>query len=1790
MSGYSPEERIRELEQMFLGGPIIANGKSFSIETLLDILLVLYDECCNSTLRREKTVSTFIENVSPVAQKVKSLRLTKEDFEILKVIGRGAFGEVAVVKQRNTEKVYAMKILNKWEMLKRAETACFQEEREVLVYGDKRWITNLHYSFQDDVNLYLVMDYYCGGDLLTLLSKFEDRLPEDMARFYICEMVLAIDSIHKLHYVHRDIKPDNVLLDANGHIKLADFGSCLRLLEDGMVQSNVAVGTPDYISPEILRAMEDGKGRYGAECDWWSLGVCMYEMLYGETPFYAESLVETYGKIMNHKNCFDFPDDPSFQVSEEAKDLMRRLICSPEVRLGQNGLEDFKNHPWFMGVNWATIRETEAPYIPEVSSPSDTSNFDVDEPDLKGSDSVPPSSNSVFSGLHLPFVGFTFSAKSRLSGFGMQNGIDYHGDENHFVYEQRIQKLEHDKMELQRRLREMSKFFKQQGLIMDGEDFGKNRNSEAESRKLQDEINSLRKRKSELEVETSKLRKEHRDMMCGKQELDSLQDEKILRIRELEKTLRFAKAENDELHRDLMDCHEKLKLQAKDLKDALGQRKLAMTEYAEVSDKLSELRAQKQKLSRQVRDKEEELETAMQKIDILRQDLRKAEKFRREFEARIEEAQSEATKERRLRERTEEYAHHLEDEMEAMKQRHIGRAPSPVHLETLQEVNRLKMELERMDLHKNEALTEQQARHHIDIAALHEQLREADITIEAMEGEIMSLKEKIEVARSESSAENKEMVSELKKVHEREKNIMQEETRKLEQEVDRLTQVVNRQQEDRHKNDDDINHLKDKKDSIAKWESQVSEIIQWVSEEKDARSYLQALAIKMTEELENIKSSGLTPSTAEKNWRNRRSQKLEKMELLNLQSSLNSEIQAKQSIADELSKVRAELVLVQKELKETKQKVENLKNDSSKKDHIIRDLQQKLDSAGDNYQFLKNTRLARSESGDSAGAGDEADVEDNQPPSVASSKSNASDNSGEMLSAPVSPIIDTRTSSLPPKPKAHQFLVRTFVAPLKCNHCTSLMVGLIRQGAVCEVCGFACHVVCQEKVPAMCPVPPDQTKRPVGIDPTRGIGTAYEGYVKVPKPGGVKKGWMRQFVVVCDFKLFLYDLAQDKSAQPYVCVSQVLDMRDEDFSVNSVLESDVIHANRKDIPCIFRITTSMMDPPGLKNQTLMLVDRESEKNKWVDALTELHRILRRNKLPSRTVFQAKEILDNTISIVKNALSAAIIDRERIVLGTEEGLYCVDLDREGIQKIARIGDGKKISQIEYVPEEQLLIAVSGKQRHIRLIPVGALDGHDVDWIKVVDTKGCLTFDTACYSQGCSSNYVFCIALKRQVVLYDINRTKSRHQKRREICLPTSAQCLNVMGDRLCVGFPSSFYIYSLWEETPPFCLVNTETAALSYLCHNPMDALIAVNLPNNEFLLVFSYLGIFVDGQGRKTREKELMFPALPTGISQRDEYLCVYSESHIDVFEVSTGDWVQTVNLKKTKPLSTNGMLCLTLATELPHIVYLHNVQHRENQIRVPEVTIHHVKERSGKTVLSRTRRRFSVREPEKVKVGKGLLRSLMSNDSNTAERRSRMISAPTNFNHVSHMGPGEGIQLQKLMDLPVVKPATQQQCQTPTQTPTSVSTPVSSDERSQRARSVPQPKPLPRALQDSGSRRNIHNASNKHPSFMNPWNQRPPGNTGSPDGSGSVSSQEHSTPSVHTAGSAQAHSSGHEEAHEQSSPRHSIASNTSSNVSYPPSPRERRTTAPNAAIVPLLPIHAPTDDHGGSSSYESQS
>ncbi|XP_059087809.1 serine/threonine-protein kinase MRCK beta-like isoform X3 [Tigriopus californicus] len=1721
LANRSGQDRLRELEALFLEGPDsgVHEAKSFSTETLLDILLVLYNECCNSSLRKEKTVTDFIELVKPVANRVKALRLCKDDFEILKVIGRGAFGEVCVVKLKNTDCVYALKILNKWEMLKRAETACFQEERDVLVWGDRRWITNLHYAFQDETNLYLVMDYYCGGDLLTLLSKFEDRLPEEMAKFYIVEMVLAIDSIHNLRYVHRDIKPDNVLLDANGHIRLADFGSCLRLAADGTVQSNVAVGTPDYISPEILRAMEDGQGRYGPECDWWSLGVCMYEMLYGETPFYAESLVETYGKIMNHKNCFDFPTD--VEVSNEAKDLMKRLICSAEVRLGQNGIEDFKNHPWFSGVDWTRIMGQQAPYIPEVSSPTDTSNFDVDDNDLRNCDTQPPQHNPAFSGLHLPFVGFSFTMNSKLSDLArfsqevvaprkrevtpIKNEEVAVDGLSKNAYERRITRLEDEKKELVRKLNTSNQALQKfaHGPLADPEPTsGPDNNQSAgnEVRRLQDELNKLTKKNAELEAELAqKDQQSNKEVTSLKRDLELSESEKSNKIKDLEKLLKASKLEKEDFTRDLVEAQEKLKLQSKELKDALQQRKMAMSEYTEVTDKLSELRQQKQKLSRQVRDKEEELETSLQKIDTLRQDIRKAEKLRRELELRSEDAVNEAVKEKKLREKHESTLKQMEKELSSVKS-----GASPVGGANDAEVSRLRAEIERLEVATSETLLNQQSKHNSELASIKDQFDESERRNRTYEMDMQTLREKLDKSRLDSLQESEETMKELRNVYEREKVMLMEENKKLQVELERTLELNNRLTHDRRQLEDEYAELRAKKEAIAQWEAQISEVINWVSDEKDARGYLQALASKMTEELEYLKHTGpgVNSASPEKNWKNRRSQKLEKMELLNLQSNLQSEIHAKQAINEELSKVRSELEAARMDVREYKSRVDSFSREMMRKESQIKDLQTRVENGEGTVfsmgnplfwkrssskisvlgsdrpgsqmsfleQFLKESSAGRNNNSTSTQGGpsrperhsldqpqssaasnltnysasrramsiesDDGDVEDNQNPSLGSSRSNMSDLSPEHISSPQRPdprALPPHPSSsmnpplqpmagpmgpgliqVGPKAKSHQFLIRTFSSPLKCNHCTSLMVGLTRQGVVCEVCGFACHIQCREKVPMSCPVPPDQTKRPLGIDPTRGIGTAYEGYVKVPKPGGVKKGWVRQFVVVCDFKLFLYEL---QATAPSVNVSQVLDMRDPEFEVSSVRESDVIHANKKDVPCIFRVTTSLMDPPGVRHQCLMLADSESEKTKWVVALNELHRILKKNKLPDRTVFRCREILDNTVTMIKNAMSACLIDRDRLVVGTDDGLFCVDLDRD---EICRIGDQKKIHQVEYLQDEQLMIALTGKHRQMRLIPVKALDQPDTEWIKVADTKSCIVFATgvmrgstggvlstggqASNPSALASSFCLCVAVKRQVIIYEINRLKSRHKRLREVLLPAQAQSLDVFSEgRLCVGYQSGFTIYSLLGDQHPLSLVHPDNQMLGFLAYNPVDALGAIELAHGEFLLVFNTLGVYVDMQGRKSRDREIMYPAVPLDIAVCDGRLLVYSDTHIDVFDTVTGDWVQTINIRKTRPLIKSGHLNLSMLQEMPHVTFLSNI-HKEDSLNVVKPELMMIG-RDGRPV-QRTRRRFSVRESNK---------QIRANP----DRRSKLISAPSNFNHISHMGPGDGIQIQRLMDLP---------------------------------------------------------------------------------------------------------------------------------------------------------------------------
>uniref|UniRef100_A0A383V4A7 non-specific serine/threonine protein kinase n=1 Tax=Tetradesmus obliquus TaxID=3088 RepID=A0A383V4A7_TETOB len=363
-------------------------------------------------------------------------RMTADDFEPLTIIGRGAFGEVRIVRERGTGKVLAMKKLRKAEMLRRGQVEHVKAERNVLAEVHSPYIVKLYYSFQDEEFLYLVMEYLPGGDVMTLLMR-KDILSEEEARFYTAQTVLAIHSIHGHNYIHRDIKPDNLLLDQRGHVKLSDFGLCkpvdvsaLPTLREGEEFTDAngnapsatastrtqaeqlehwqrnrrqlafsTVGTPDYIAPEVLL-----KKGYGMECDWWSLGAILYEMLIGYPPFYSDDPLTTCRKIVNWRLFLKFPQE--IAISPAAKDLIQRLMCDVDDRLGTNGVQEIKSHAFFEGVDWEGLHSRAAPYVPRVEHELDTQNFERFDEDMNMNSPAAAMRKANIADPH--FIGYTY--------------------------------------------------------------------------------------------------------------------------------------------------------------------------------------------------------------------------------------------------------------------------------------------------------------------------------------------------------------------------------------------------------------------------------------------------------------------------------------------------------------------------------------------------------------------------------------------------------------------------------------------------------------------------------------------------------------------------------------------------------------------------------------------------------------------------------------------------------------------------------------------------------------------------------------------------------------------------------------------------------------------------------------------------------------------------------------------------------------------------------------------------------------------------------------------------------------------------------------------------------------------------------------------------------------------------------------------------------------------------------------------------------------------------------------
>lgn len=401
--------RLKELWENINPEEILPKGSPLTVDALLDILIAVYDEFKANDSSKFSQIPSFLTRYQTAVSRIKSLRLNKYDFQVIRKLAKGHFGTVSIVRNKQDGKIYAMKTLNKLYILKCKELSFYMEEKDVLSLSRfSEWIPKLYATFQDAENLYFVMEYAGGGDLFSLLDRNSPPIIDEVeARFYLAEILLALCDLHSLNYAHRDLKPHNILIDNNGHIKLADFGSCIHLNKDGLITSNIPVGTSDYISPEVLQAQEK-KSSYGPECDWWSLGILLYELLQGDPPFSSDSLIETHNQIMNHKEHLTFFG--MYPISDDAKDLIKRLVCDRETRLGKAGPQEIKNHPFFNGIDWENIRNTKPPFVPSLVSPDDASNFSVYDTDEDFNDVkvAPRSGRGEILGTHLPFIGFTY--------------------------------------------------------------------------------------------------------------------------------------------------------------------------------------------------------------------------------------------------------------------------------------------------------------------------------------------------------------------------------------------------------------------------------------------------------------------------------------------------------------------------------------------------------------------------------------------------------------------------------------------------------------------------------------------------------------------------------------------------------------------------------------------------------------------------------------------------------------------------------------------------------------------------------------------------------------------------------------------------------------------------------------------------------------------------------------------------------------------------------------------------------------------------------------------------------------------------------------------------------------------------------------------------------------------------------------------------------------------------------------------------------------------------------------
>ncbi|CAH8454000.1 unnamed protein product [Heterobilharzia americana] len=550
--------------------------------------------------------------------------------------------------------------------------------------------------------------------------------------------------------------------------------------------------------------------------------------------------------------------------------------------------------------------------------------------------------------------------------------------------------------------------------------------------------------------------------------------------------------------------------------------------------------------------------------------------------------------------------------------------------------------------------------------------------------------------------------------------------------------------------------------------------------------------------------------------------------------------------------------------------------------------------------------------------------------------------------------IDTSGGASQASASTHKFIFATFIQPTKCHVCGSLILGQKWQGVQCQDCQLKCHHQCRLSAHTVCPAPPLPS-----MDDSCNFGSDFESDVKMPKLGGIKRGWLKYRMYLSDKRLFFYDVISESPNMQALSGSasslspsfqnlhrsnnnvslnslnvgtnlvfqsnspgRIVDLRSSGFSVSRVTAADVIHAKHQDIPKILKIIVDDFLPTA---PLFLLFENSSLCERWFKLIQDVLKLVQR-QIETDGDYQCLQVRDVCISslstILKQINCASVLDEYRFLAGTDEGLYVVDI-RQNMNM--RVGGRKPVFQVEALAEElQLVVAIQGKQRFLKLILVGAFEGMNLKPIKITEPKLCTRF--TCSMSRNNTVCLICVASNRSLFIFEIARVQGRHKRLREISCPYIVQSINFVrdGDWICVGSSNYFALYSIWNDGPPQVLLRGDLidldSSLIFFQQSPSDAYFAVQLGEDEFLLAFENCGVYMNTNRKRTRPDNLMWPAkLISGsaISFSYPYLYVFTEAGLVVFNAISGCWVSTLSSCRVQPLNMDAHLCLVHLSSL---------------------------------------------------------------------------------------------------------------------------------------------------------------------------------------------------------------------------------------------------------------------------------